>query len=292
MLSLVVLSYISVSHGRVNTSQVVHKGTGHLTRCLKPLDGSISHAVIPSDGVSAASHLFALIVESELRAASASAFSDDNEADYLQASIAAMDERLSSYALIARAAINVAVPLLTSLFSEKFARLQQGRGFTDPTQTLEELYSLLLITGHVLADEGRGETPLVPDAIHSQFMDVMEMDKHPVVIICGDTSQMTIIAFDDIIRGRYIKAQALVLSRTRFEHTIEQFHVWKFAWGLALMSTREFQVMRIDRGSQTLQSFIASHGPPNLDKIGHLCWAYSHLTPLGLWAIFGPIVIA
>ncbi|XP_047267899.1 exportin-4 isoform X2 [Capsicum annuum] len=155
------------------------------TTLLMPLDGSISHAVIPSDGVSAASHLFALIVESELRAASASAFSDDNEADYLQASIAAMDERLSSYALIARAAINVAVPLLTSLFSEKFARLQQGRGFTDPTQTLEELYSLLLITGHVLADEGRGETPLVPDAIHSQFMDVMEMDKHPVVIICG-----------------------------------------------------------------------------------------------------------
>ncbi|KAM3305993.1 exportin-4 isoform X1 [Capsicum chacoense] len=159
------------------------------TTLLMPLDGSISHAVIPSEGVSAASHLFALIVESELRAASASAFSDDNETDYLQASIAvlflAMDERLSSYALIARAAINVTVPLLTSLFSEKFARLQQGRGFTDPTQTLEELYSLLLITGHVLADEGRGETPLVPDAIHSQFMDVMEMDKHPVVIICG-----------------------------------------------------------------------------------------------------------
>lgn len=31
----------------------------------------------------------------------------------------------------------------------------------DPTETLEELYSLLLITGHVLADEGEGETPLV-----------------------------------------------------------------------------------------------------------------------------------
>lgn len=37
----------------------------------------------------------------------------------------AMDERLSSYALIARAAINVTVPLLTRLFSEKFARLHQ-----------------------------------------------------------------------------------------------------------------------------------------------------------------------
>lgn len=31
----------------------------------------------------------------------------------------------------------------------------------DPTETLEELYSLLLITGHVLADEGEGEIPVV-----------------------------------------------------------------------------------------------------------------------------------
>nr|XP_009769597.1 PREDICTED: exportin-4 isoform X3 [Nicotiana sylvestris] len=155
------------------------------TTLLMPLDGSISHAFIPSEGISAASHLFALIVESELRAASASAFSDENEADYLQASIAAMDERLSSYALIARAAINVTVPLLTRLFSEKFARLHQGRGFSDPTQTLEELYSLLLITGHVLADEVQGETPLVPNAIQTQFMDVTETDEHPVVILCG-----------------------------------------------------------------------------------------------------------
>ncbi|KAK4726924.1 hypothetical protein R3W88_031841 [Solanum pinnatisectum] len=155
------------------------------TTLLMPLDGSISHAVIPSEGIGAASHLFALIVESELRAASASAFNDENETDYLQASIAAMDERLSSYALIARAAVNVTVPFLIRLFSEKFARLQQGRGFSDPTQTLEELYSLLLITGHVIADEGQGETPLVPDAIQFQFMDVMETDKHPVVILCG-----------------------------------------------------------------------------------------------------------
>lgn len=31
----------------------------------------------------------------------------------------------------------------------------------DPTETLEEVYSLLLIIGHVLADEGEGETALV-----------------------------------------------------------------------------------------------------------------------------------
>ena len=96
-------------------------------------------------------------------AASASAFNDDEDSQYLQASISgvqlsltkhlitrflvmvfshddhhncccncfcyvffpAMDERLSSYALIARAAVDVAIPLLTGLFTERFARLHQ-----------------------------------------------------------------------------------------------------------------------------------------------------------------------
>lgn len=44
---------------------------------------------------------------------------------YLLCVLAAMDERLSSYALIARAAIDAAVPLLTRLFSERFAQLHQ-----------------------------------------------------------------------------------------------------------------------------------------------------------------------
>lgn len=38
---------------------------------------------------------------------------------------AALDERLSSYALIARTAIEVTVPFLTRLFSERFERLNQ-----------------------------------------------------------------------------------------------------------------------------------------------------------------------
>ena len=39
--------------------------------------------------------------------------------------LAAMDERLSSYALIARAAIDVTIPLLMKLFSERVSRLNQ-----------------------------------------------------------------------------------------------------------------------------------------------------------------------
>lgn len=37
----------------------------------------------------------------------------------------AMDERLSAYALIARAAINVTVPFLIRLFSERLSKLNQ-----------------------------------------------------------------------------------------------------------------------------------------------------------------------
>ncbi|KAH9698833.1 exportin-4 protein [Citrus sinensis] len=127
---------------------------------LQSLDSTGRNVVLPLEVRNAAASLFALIVESELKVASASAMDDNGEFNYLQASISAMDERLSSYALIARAAIDATVPLLTRLFSERFARLHQGRGMIDPTETLEELYSLLLITGHVLADEGEGEIPV------------------------------------------------------------------------------------------------------------------------------------
>lgn len=142
--------------------------------------------LLPPEGINAAANLFALIVDSELRVASTSAmndYDDDDDLYYLQASITAMDERLNSYAFIARAAIDVAIPLLTRLFSERFAALHQGRGIVDPTPTLEELYSLLLITGHVLADEGEGETPLVPNTIQTHFLDTVEADKHPVVVL-------------------------------------------------------------------------------------------------------------
>ncbi|GAB2277628.1 hypothetical protein Dimus_012336 [Dionaea muscipula] len=94
-----------------------------------------------------------------------------------------MDERLSSYGLVARAAIEFSVSLLTTLISERFARLDQSQGSGDPTATLEELYALLLICGHVLADEGEGELPLVPDSIQTHFVDFCEGNSHPIVVL-------------------------------------------------------------------------------------------------------------
>ncbi|XP_058213432.1 uncharacterized protein LOC131325276 isoform X10 [Rhododendron vialii] len=169
------------------------------TAVLTPADNT--GPKLPPEGVNAAANLFALIVESELKVASASAFIDESESEYLQASVTGMDERLSSYGLIARAAIDATIPLITRLFSERFARLHEGRGTKDPTETLEELYSLLLLTGHILADEGEGEMPLVPNAIQTHFVDSMEIDKFPVIVLSSSIIRFAEESLDPEMRA-------------------------------------------------------------------------------------------
>lgn len=176
------------------------------TVVLVALDGDGS--LLPPEGAGAAANLFALIVECELKIASATAFGEDGS-DYIQPSVAAMDERLSSYALIARAAIRSTLPLLGKLFSERFTRLQQGRGKFDPTETLEELYSLLLITGHILADEAQGETPLVPKAIQTQFTDLVKPEEHPVVMLSGSIMKFSEQSLDGEMRASFFSPRLM-----------------------------------------------------------------------------------
>lgn len=171
------------------------------TALLAPTESGSGNPLLPPEGISAAASLFSLIVESELKVAAASAYNDDDVNDYLQASIFGMDERLSSYGLIARASIEYSVPLLTKLFSERVNQLHQIRGVSDPTTVLEEVYSLLLITGHVLADEGEGELPLVPEAIQTHFLDIREGDKHPVVILSSTILRFAEQSVDPEIRA-------------------------------------------------------------------------------------------
>ncbi|KAL9225514.1 hypothetical protein vseg_001428 [Gypsophila vaccaria] len=176
---------------------------------LAPIESSSRNPPLPTESISAAANLFALIVESELKAASASAFDDDDGNDYLQASIFGMDERLSSYGLIARASIEYSVPFLTKLFLERFAQLHQMRGKSDPTAILEEIYSLLLITGHVLAEEGEGELPLVPEAIQMHFAGCTEGDKHPVIVLSSSILQFAEQSGDPEIRAAIFSPRLL-----------------------------------------------------------------------------------
>ncbi|XP_015875571.2 uncharacterized protein LOC107412327 isoform X1 [Ziziphus jujuba] len=226
------------------------------TALLVPLDRNGGNELLLPEGKNAAANLFALIVEAELKAAAASAFKDDADSDYLQASISAMDERLSSYALIGRAAIDATIPLLSRLFSERFTRLNQGRGIVDLTETLEELYSLLLITGHVIADEGEGETPLVPNAVQTHFSYVVEADKHPVIIL-----------FSSIIR---FSEQSLdpEMRQSVFSPRLMESIIWFLArWSCTyLMPPEENRDMN---SRKVLLGFFGQHnqGKPVLDII-------------------------
>ncbi|CAB4316460.1 unnamed protein product [Prunus armeniaca] len=203
------------------------------------------NALLPAEGKNATASLFALIVQAELKAASASAFKDD-DSDYLQASIVALDERLSSYALIARAAIDVTIPLLTRLFTERFERLSQGRGIIDPTETLEELYSLLLITGHVIADEGEGETPLIPNAIQIHFPQNLEAENHPLVILCS-----SIIRFAE-------KSLEPEMRASVFSPRLMEAVIWFIArWSCTYLMSREENRERNSRN--ILLKFFGEH---------------------------------
>ncbi|KAJ9185793.1 hypothetical protein P3X46_005384 [Hevea brasiliensis] len=218
------------------------------TTLLMPMDGTGGNALLPPEGINAAANLFSLIAASELRVASASAMNDEDESDYLQASISAMDERLSSYALIARAAVDVATPLLTRLFSELVARIHQGRGIIDPTPTLEELYSLLLITGHVLADEGEGETPLIPNTIQTHFVDILEADKHPVVVL-----SISIIKFAEQSLDPEVRASV-------FSPRLMEAVIWFLArWSRTYLMPEEFRDRNFNSGHDHEYQFRQLH---------------------------------
>ncbi|CAI8615607.1 unnamed protein product [Vicia faba] len=241
------------------------------TALLMPINTTTVNTLLPPEGIKAAANLFGFIVECELRMASASAFNDEGDSDYLRASVSAMDERLSSYALIARASIDVTIPLLTSVFSERVTRLNQGRGVIDLTETLEELYSLLLIIGHVIADEGEGEMPLVPNAIQTQFVaNSVEADKHPVILLSS-----SIIKFAEQCLNPDMRASA-------FSPRLMESIVWFLArWSSTyLMSSDGIGEKILDSGEKDLQGLTCYMLLHSLVQQRHIC---VHLVALNSW---------
>ncbi|KAL6641078.1 hypothetical protein ACP70R_019259 [Stipagrostis hirtigluma subsp. patula] len=164
---------------------------------------------ISVDGALAASSLFKVIVESHLKAAADSAFEDTDDTEYFHVSVSKRDEQLALYALIARAAADTTIPYLTQLFSERFARLNQRNGESDPTQTLEELYWLLMITSHVLTDSGEGETLLIPEALQAGFPNVVEAGQHPVVMLSWSVINFSRQCLDPVIRSKYFSPRLM-----------------------------------------------------------------------------------
>jgi len=105
--------------------------------------------------------LFNYLMDSQLKAASVLIFKSENESGHFLASVSSRDERLGSICLIARAAADITLPFLFTSFSERLKGLCQIKKQNDRNSTLEELYWLILMSGHVLTDSGEGETILM-----------------------------------------------------------------------------------------------------------------------------------
>uniref|UniRef100_A0A0D3HEQ3 Exportin-4 n=1 Tax=Oryza barthii TaxID=65489 RepID=A0A0D3HEQ3_9ORYZ len=190
------------------------------------------------DGAIAASSLFKIIVESHLKAAADSAFEDTDDAEYFHVSVSKRDEQLALYAQIARSAADTTIPFLAQLFSERFARLSQRNGENDPTQTLEELYWLLLITSHVLTDSGEGETLLIPEALQAGFPYVVEVAQHPVVALSWNQGKAVIwflarwvatyLVPLDVSRGQVNRAEIDSVDKHMLQHSRKMLN--SFAW--------------------------------------------------------------
>ncbi|XP_020912207.1 exportin-4 [Exaiptasia diaphana] len=87
-------------------------------------------------------------------------------------------DQLCSIGMFARLTIEHSIPLLTNLIDDRVQKLKgQLATFQNPNQGLssqsahgieslfEDLHWLLLIAGHMIADESTGETPLIPNEI-------------------------------------------------------------------------------------------------------------------------------
>ncbi|XP_042432685.1 exportin-4-like [Zingiber officinale] len=164
---------------------------------------------VSPENISSLSNLFKAIVESHLNAAAQSAFEDDSDAEYFHVSVSKRDETLYAYALIARAAVETNISFLMKLFSERCALLSQNNESCDPTQTLEELYWLLLITGHVLTDSGDGETVMIPEAIQDGFADVSDESQHPVVVFSWSILSFARQSLDSKMRTMYFSPRLM-----------------------------------------------------------------------------------
>lgn len=164
---------------------------------------------ISAEGISSAAQMFTTTVESLLHAAAKSAFDNNSDSEHFVACVSKRDERLGSYALIARSAADITIPFLSNKFAERFSVLSENNGRSDPTHTLEELYWLLLITAHVLTDSGEGETTLIPQAFQVAFPNVSEERQHPIVILSWSIIEFTRWSLDEKMRTLYFSPRLM-----------------------------------------------------------------------------------
>lgn len=129
---------------------------------LQPLGGySMTVVTPPGEALECGSRVFGKLVEAALADAAAGAHEDSPEGGMGEVGQTDWMVRAAS---LARARPPSAFPALAELISSKqqqLAALVSSGG--DPSELLEQLVWLAYMAAHSLADEGAGETPMVPE---------------------------------------------------------------------------------------------------------------------------------
>ncbi|KAK3239066.1 hypothetical protein CYMTET_50978, partial [Cymbomonas tetramitiformis] len=122
---------------------------------------------IPAGILQAAQQVFQTFAQGALATASQEAFQDEGGEDATgSAGALSRDDQLVNVAVLARANPAASLGLLDTLLGERLARVQQLAGSGgDCSQTWEELCWLVRMSAHALADDGDGETPVIPPTL-------------------------------------------------------------------------------------------------------------------------------
>lgn len=157
----------------------------------------------PPELANGAAAVFQAYLHGGLAAVAESAYDDDDgQEEEGKAGAAALDERLSLVAPIARAAPDATLPLLRqAIEAKKRALAACTTNGSDPTIVLEELWWLARLAPHVLADAFDGEIPLPPDSLaECRARATHEERECPVDALAGDYVALTCLCLDENAR--------------------------------------------------------------------------------------------
>ena len=167
------------------------------------LIGRVGQFGCPPELANGAAAVFQAYLHGGLAAVAESAYDDDDgQEEEGKAGAAALDERLSLIAPIARAAPDATLPLLRqALDAKKQALAATTANGADPTTALEELWWLGRLVPHVLADAFDGEIPLPPDSLaECRARATHEERECPVDALAGEYVQLTCLCLDENAR--------------------------------------------------------------------------------------------
>jgi len=188
-----------------------------------------------------------------------------------------LEERLTALGCIARLAAEDACELLASTIQERISALQNIIETQKPIQeaeaglVLEQLHWLLRLAGHLLADEGEGEVPYIPQCMGSLSLQA-EAEQRPDPVEKLINTVVQLVQLEDVARkaGRGELLSPLVAQySTWFFSRWAQTYLLPESSDLAPISNHLRRLYGPGPGAESVLSFVIGRALSNLQHWAH-----------------------